>query len=183
MQIWLDFGEYLVNVSTHGYFTVFSKKVPPIKFAHPRLHIYKGMIAELSGLISGVEIWYSLEMDDIILKTRDGEFDYADALEHPALRELVGVWLERNADMLREEGGRVVRMYEEMSRVLSVRDSRGRDVRIGDTVEFSGEKGRVVWIDRTESSTFVYVDFSGRLLGIPEGGFAEKAELVSPSRS
>ncbi|MGA8858050.1 MAG: hypothetical protein WB643_12915 [Candidatus Bathyarchaeia archaeon] len=94
-QICFNIDGYLIDVSTHGYFTVYAKApVPPSQFASgPRGGIYWGSVNELDP-----DLVYDPEGDDIDFRTPTGEgYSFIFALERPELKAAVKRWLDVHA--------------------------------------------------------------------------------------
>jgi len=169
VQIWIDAEKYLVNVSTHGYFIVFSKRLPSTKFARKKIWLYKGIVDELS--MDGASITYDIASDDIVIKMRDGvELVYAEALESKELSELVRRWIDDNGEMLEDLEEEAMSNYNEVKDVEYAVTSDGVIVKIGDLVEYEGDVGVAVWMD-----DYIYIMRSrdGVIVGISRDRFSE----------
>jgi len=95
-QIWFKIDGHPVNVSSHGYFTVYAKApVPTLKFSiWPCGGIYRAGVSKLNpGLV------YSLFWDDIVFRTPKGKFRgvFGEALAQPELKDVVKRWLTAHA--------------------------------------------------------------------------------------
>ncbi|MEW6410002.1 MAG: hypothetical protein AB1488_07810 [Nitrospirota bacterium] len=128
MQIWFDTNDFKVYVSSHGYFLVFSKKLPILKITG--LEIYSGTVGELGHSIS-----YEPDHDDLNVD-----------LKGPILKNAVDGWVNQNLSLLKEMEESALILYEEKKRRFVYNHPKIGKLKIGDEVILWGKAYKIRWI-------------------------------------
>jgi hypothetical protein len=129
MQIWFNIKGFPVNVSTHGYFEIYSRKVPTIKFSScPNL-----ILACPIDVLEGIK--YLPEYDDI-------NVDLTDQKLFNALKDFV----EENLKDFEKKDEELCKKWEEIKKEKKL-IIKGKEIRIGDYVELDGKIVKILWFD------------------------------------
>jgi len=130
MQITFKIRGFLVNVSSHGYFIIFARNLPAIKFSRSiPCQLYSGSVSELDP-----EIKYLPDVDDLNIDLTD-----------PKLKEACERFVEEHLEELEKLDREATEKWERMVKNKPPLIGYGDTIKIGDYIDSEGEVSQIVW--------------------------------------
>jgi len=133
MQSWYNIEGFPVNVSTHGYITIYGKGVPVMKFSDAPVVVCD---APINVLGSGIK--YLPDSDDISINLGD-----------PKLDKAIKRFVKKHLVHLNEKNEEVVKNWKKIIKEkppLILKN--GDEVRIGDYADYDGRIVKLMWYER-----------------------------------
>jgi len=137
MQIWFSVKGFPINVSSHGYFIIFSRKVPPLKFSTCPSVVYEGFADELEG------IRYIPENDNLNVDLSD-----------PELEKAVKKFVDEHLEELEKRDKILIKKWNEIIKNKEPLEVNGKKIKIGDYAEYEGEIIKILWYDKETDELF-----------------------------
>jgi len=134
-QIWFRVKGFWVNVSSHGYIIIFSRKLPALKFSSCPSVIFEGSVDVLGHGIKYLPEYDSLNID----------------LDDDLLERAVEEFVEDNLEAFIEKDKKLMENWKRLLKTKKPLKIGRFEVRINDYVELeNGEIVKILWYDEYE---------------------------------